>query len=194
MNSNDYTRLWHTKNVTVLRMGLRSGVSVAQGRSAVEKALEGTGLTVGTAQQDEANVRAVTSQGLTQLGQISTLLLVSAVLAVIAVMFGSIWQRRGRLATLKRLGMSRGELVSAIYLETGIVVLLGCVIGAVFGLGAQPLATRYIRQSTGFPEIFSPAFRLGLDTLVVSTILAMLATGVLGYLVTRRSIAWRSSV
>jgi putative ABC transport system permease protein len=194
MNSKDYTRLWHTKSVTVLRMGLRSGVGVARGRLAVEKALEGTGLTVGTAQQDEASVRAVTSQGLTQLGQISTLLLVSAVLAVIAVMFGSIWQRRGRLATLKRLGMSRGELVSAIYLETGIVVLLGCVIGAVFGLGAQPLATRYIRQSTGFPEIFSPAFRLGLDTLVVSTILAMLATGLLGYLVTRRSIVRRSSV
>jgi putative ABC transport system permease protein len=194
MNSKDYTRLWQTKSVTAMRIGLGPGVGVAQGRRAVEKALEGTGLTVATAKQDEASVRAVTSQGLTQLGQISTLLLVSAVLAVIAVMFGSIWQRRGRLATLKRLGMSRGELVSAIYLETGIVVLLGCVIGAVFGLGAQPLATRYIRQSTGFPEIFSPAFRLGLNTLVVSTILAMLATGLLGYLVTRRSIVRRSSV
>lgn len=194
LNSKDYARLWHTKSVTVMRMVLRPDVSVSEGRRAVERALEGTGLTVGTAQQDEASVRAVTNQGLTQLGQISKLLLVSAVLAVIAVMCGSIWQRRRRLATLKRLGMSRGELVSTVYIETGIVVLLGCVIGTVFGLGAQPLATRYIRQSTGFPEIFSPAFRLGLDTLAVSTILAMLATGLLGYLVTRRSIVWRSSV
>jgi putative ABC transport system permease protein len=194
MNSKDYARLWQTNSVTAMRFGLRPGIGAAQGLRVIEEALGGTGLTVGTAQQDEASVRAVTSQGLTQLGQISTLLLVSAVLAVIAVMCGSIWQRRGRLAMLERLGMSRGELVSTIYLETGIVVLLGCVIGAVFGLGAQPLATRYIRQSTGFPEIFSPAFRLGLETLAVSTILAMLATGLLGYLVTRRSIVWRSSV
>jgi putative ABC transport system permease protein len=192
MNSKDYTRLWRTKSVTVMRMGLRPGVSVAQGRRAVRGVLNGTSLVTGTAQQDEASIRAVTNQGLALLGQISTLLLISAVLAVVAVMSGSIWQRRGRLATLKRLGMSRGELVGTIYLETGIVVLLGCTIGAVFGLGAEPLATQYIRESTGFPEIFSPAFRLGFSTLAVSTALAILATGLLGYLVTRRSVMWRS--
>lgn len=194
MNSVDYARLWRTESVTAMRVGLRPGVSAAEGRRIIEESLGGTGLTVRTAQQDEASVRAVTSQGLIQLGQISTLLLVSAVLAVIAVMFGSIWQRRGRLATLKRLGMSRGELVSTIYLETGIVVLFGCAIGAAFGLAAQPLATQYIRQSTGFPESFSPAFSLGLGTLALSTILAMVATGLLGFLVTRRSIMWRASV
>jgi putative ABC transport system permease protein len=192
MNSRDYTRLWKTKSVTAIRVGLHPGVEAAQGRRVVEEALGGTGLTARTGRQDEASVRAVTNQGLAQLGQISTLLLISAVLAVVAVMSGSIWQRRGRLATLKRLGMSRGGLVGTIYIETGIVVLLGCTIGAVFGLGAEPLATQYIRESTGFPEIFSPAFRLGFSTLAVSTALAILATGLLGYLVTRRSILRRS--
>jgi putative ABC transport system permease protein len=187
MNSKDYARLWQTKNVTAMRIGLRPGVSAAQGRRVVEEALGGTGLTVRTGRQDEASIRAVTNQGLVQLGQISTLLLISAVLAVIAVMSGSIWQRRGRLATLKRIGMSRSGLVATIYLETGIVVLLGCTIGAAFGLGAEPLATRYIRESTGFPEIFSPAFSLAFSTLVVSVAITMLATGLLGYLVTRRS-------
>jgi putative ABC transport system permease protein len=192
MNSKDYTRLWKTKSVTAIRVGLHPGAEAAQGRRVVEEALGGTGLTARTGRQDEASVRAVTNQGLAQLGQISTLLLISAVLAVVAVMSGSIWQRRGRLATLKRLGMSRGGLVGTIYIETGIVVLLGCTIGAVFGLGAEPLATQYIRESTGFPEIFSPAFRLGFSTLAVSTALAILATGLLGYLVTRRSIMSRS--
>jgi putative ABC transport system permease protein len=192
MNSKDYTRLWKTKSVTAIRVGLHPGVGAARGRQVVEEALGGTGLTARTGRQDEASVRAVTNQGLALLGQISTLLLISAVLAVVAVMSGSIWQRRGRLATLKRLGMSRGGLVGTIYIETGIVVLLGCTIGAVFGLGAEPLATQYIRESTGFPEIFSPAFRLGFSTLAVSTALAIFATGVLGYLVTRRSIMRRS--
>jgi len=194
LNSKDYTRLWQTTSVTAVRVGLRPGVGAEQGRRVVDEALGGMGLAVRTGRQDEASVRAVTSQGLAQLGQISTLLLISAVLAVVAVMSGSIWQRRGRLATLKRLGMSRSELVGTIYIETGIVVLLGCAIGAVFGLGAEPLATQYIRESTGFPEIFSPAFRLGFRTLAVSTILAMFATGMLGYIVTRRSVVWRSVV
>jgi putative ABC transport system permease protein len=194
LNSKDYTRLWKTENVTAIRVGLRPGVNAAQGRSAVDQALGSTGLTVRTGRQDEASVRAVTNQGLALLGQISTLLLITAVLAVVAVMSGSIWQRRGRLATLKRLGMSRGGLVSTIYLETGIVVLLGCAIGAAFGLGAEPLATQYIRQSTGFPEIFSPAYGLGLSTLALSTALAMLATGLLGYFVTRRSVVLRQVV
>ena len=192
INSKDYARLWKTKSVTAIRVGLRPGVKAAQGRQEIEDALSGTGLTARTGHQDEASVRAVTNQGLALLGQISTLLLISAVLAVVAVMSGSIGQRRGRLATLKRLGMSRGELVGTIYIETGIVVLLGCAIGAVFGLGAEPLATQYIRDSTGFPEIFSPAFRLGFSTLAVSTALAVFATGLLGYLVTRRSIMSRS--
>jgi putative ABC transport system permease protein len=189
MNSKDYTRLWRTKSVTAMRIGLHPGVGAAQGRRVVEGALGGTGLTVRTGRQDEASIRAVTNQGLVQLGQISTLLLVSAVLAVIAVMSGSIWQRRGRLATLKRIGMSRGGLVATIYLETGIVVLLGCTIGAVFGLGAEPLATRYVRENTGFPEIFSPAFSLAFNTLVASIAITMLAIGLLGYLVTRRSVS-----
>jgi ABC-type antimicrobial peptide transport system permease subunit len=94
---------------------------------------------------------------------------------------------------LKRLGAYRGELVRTIYLETGVVVVIGALIGAVFGLFGQPLATSYIRHSTGFPEIFSPAVLLALRTLALATVLAMLATGVLGYLVTRRSIVWRAA-
>jgi putative ABC transport system permease protein len=189
MDSKDYTQLWRTKSITAMRIGLRPSIGAAQGREVVEHALGGTGLTVRTGRQDEASIRTVTNQGLVQLGQISTLLLVSAILAVIAVMSASIWQRRGRLATLKRIGMSRDGLVATIYLETGIVVLLGCTIGAAFGLGAEPLATRYIRESTGFPEIFSPAFSLAFSTLVVSIAITMLATGLLGYLATRRSIS-----
>jgi putative ABC transport system permease protein len=193
MSANDYSRLWRTESATALRVFMKTGVSEYQGLRAVQAAIGATGLYLATAQQAEADIRSVTNQGLSQLSQISALVLTAALLAVIAVMSGSIWQRRPRLATLKRLGMSRGGLVRTIYLETGIVVVLGCAIGAVFGLGAEPLATRYIRKSTGFPEIFSPAFRLGFLTLTVSTLLAMLATGLLGYYVTRRSVVWKSA-
>lgn len=192
MLADEYARLWNTKSITALRVGLRKGVNEGQGLSSVRRALAGTGLYVMTTRQAEGDISAVASQGMSQLSQISSLLLTAAILAVVAAMAASIWQRRLRLANLKRLGMSRGELVQTIYLETGVVVMVGCLFGAVFGLIGQPIATLYVRQSTGFPEVYSPAFGLGVRTLVMATVLAMFATGLLGLFVTRRSVMWKS--
>jgi putative ABC transport system permease protein len=192
MSATDYIRDWHTERATGLRVFLRQGIAEDTGLRAVRAALSGTGLFVNTTRRAEADIKSVTNQGLSQLNQISLLVLAAAILAVVAAMSGSIWQRRPRLAGLRRLGLYRWELIRTIYLETGVVVVVGCTIGAGFGLGAQPIATGYVRQSTGFPEIYSPAVWLGVRTLAVATILAMLATGVLGYVVTRRSLGWRS--
>lgn len=193
VSDSDYTRLWHTESATFLRVTFQKGITEERGLRYVQSALSGTGLTAGTTRQAEAVIRSVTNQGLSQLSQISTLVLLAAILAVIATMAGSIWQRRARLANLKRLGAYRAELVRTIYLETGVVVIIGCLIGVVFGLCGQPLATEYVRQSTGFPEIFSPAVWLGIRTLAMAVILAMLAAGLLGYVVTRDSAAWKSA-
>jgi putative ABC transport system permease protein len=186
----DYARLWHTESATFLRVAFQKDITEDQGLRAVRAALSGTGLTADTTREAEAAIRSVTNQGLSQLSQISLLVLMAAILAVIATMASSIWQRRPRLANLKRLGAHRTELVRTIYLETGVVVVIGCLIGAVFGLCGQPLATEYVQQSTGFPEIFSPAVWLGVRTLAEAVVLAMLAVGLLGYVVTRRSVVW----
>jgi putative ABC transport system permease protein len=193
MSPADYTRLWHSTGTTILYVDFRKGISEARGADAVRKALGGTGLTASTRQEAALGIFSAANQGMAELSQISTLVLTAAVLAVIAAMSGSIWQRRRRLADLKRLGMYRGELVRTMYLETGIVVLIGCLIGAAFGLCAQPLATDYVRHSTGFPELFSPAGWLSLRTLAMATIFATLATALLGYFVTRRSLVWKSA-
>ncbi len=190
MSESDYARLWHTESATFLRVTFQKGITEDQGLRHVQAALSGTGLTAGTTREAEAVIRSVTNQGLSQLSEISALVLAAAILAVIATMAGSILQRRPRLANLKRLGAHRAELVRTIYLETGVVVVIGCLIGAVFGLCGQPLATEYVQQSTGFPEIFSPAVWLSVRTLAEAVVLAMLAVGLLGYVVTRRSVVW----
>ncbi len=193
VSNSDYIRFWHGESATLLRVGFKRGITEDQGLRNVQSALSGTGLTAGTTRQAESIIRSVTNQGLSQLSQISTLVLLAAILAVVATMAGSIWQRRPRLANLKRLGAYRAELVRTIYLETGAVVVIGCLIGVIFGLCGQPLATEYVRQSTGFPEIFSPAIWLGIRTLILAVVLAMLAAGLLGYVVTRDSVVWKSA-
>lgn len=188
LSVSDYARLWHTESATFLRVAFHKGITEDQGLRYVRAALSDTGLTAGTTRGAEATIRSVTNQGLSQLSDISALVLVAAILAVIATMAGSIWQRRPRLTNLKRLGAYRTELVRTIYLETGMVVVIGCLIGAIFGLCGQPLATAYVQQSTGFPEIYSPAVWLSVRTLTEAVALAMLAVGLLGYTVTQRPV------
>jgi putative ABC transport system permease protein len=193
MSPADYTRLWRSTGTTILYVDFSRGITEANAAHLVHAALIGTGLTASTRSEAAGGIFAALNQGMAEMNQISTLVLTAAVLAVIAAMSGSIWQRRPRLANLKRLGMYRSELVSTMFVETGIVVLIGCLIGAVFGLWAQPLATEYIRHSTGIPELFSPDAWLGVRTLALATILATLATALLGYFVTRRSVVWKSA-
>ena len=193
MMANEYIRLWKTNNATVLRVGLHRGVDEEQGLRAVQGALRNTSLYATTTRHAESDISSVASQGMSQLSQIAALLLAAAILAVVAAMAGSIWQRRPQLANLKRLGIHRGELVRTIYLETGVVVVIGCLVGAVFGLCGQPLATRYVRQSTGFPEVFSPALGLSMRIFMLAVVLSVLASGLLGYLVTHRSVVQKST-
>jgi putative ABC transport system permease protein len=187
----EYERLWRTTDVSSLDLLLKAGASTAQVFKRARAALSDTGLSVTTVRHIQSAVQAAASQGLDQLSGIATLLLIAAVLAVIAAMAGSIWQRRGRLATLKRLGMRRWEIVRTIYFETAVVVIIGCLLGLLFGLGGQPLAGLFVREVTGFPEAYSPALWLGLRTLLLISALSTLAAGLFGYAITRR-ITWSS--
>lgn len=92
---------------------------------------------------------------------------------------------------LKRLGMRRRELVRTIYCETGLVMLICCFAGSVFGLLGQILATLYARQITGFPEACSPAPLRAVGTLLLATAISALATAIFGVVVTRSSMPRR---
>ncbi len=74
--------------------------------SEIERALgPASGLEVVTASEREASIDALTSEGLGQLGEISTLLLVAAILAMAAALTSAIWQRRVALAALRLSGV-----------------------------------------------------------------------------------------
>jgi len=193
MSDPEYRRLWRTSDATAIRVTLQHGVSEADGVRRVSNAMSGTALSVAGLRRVATAIKVAASQGLAQLNQIATLVLLAALLAVISAMGGSVWQRRARLLTLKRLGMRRSELIRTIYFETGAIMLIGCLVGLVFGLSGQPLATLYVRQSTGFPESYSPAIWLGVRTVLVAAAISILIIAALGYAVTRRSVVWESS-
>ena len=65
----------------------------------IEATLAGSGLRATSANQREQSIEALTSEGLSHPGEISTLLLIAATLALAAALTSAIWQRRVALPT-----------------------------------------------------------------------------------------------
>ncbi len=173
INTNDYRRYWLTSNPTALEVILRPGVSQLAGKQAAERAIGyQPALRVETTDERVAIFEATASEGLRSLGQISTLLLVTAALAVAAVLGAAIWQRRGRLASRKADGFDDFELWRALMLESLIAVGIGCIDGVVLGFYGHALASRWLTLTTGFPAPFS----LGDAQVLLSVALVTLIT------------------
>jgi putative ABC transport system permease protein len=162
LSAADFKRYWNipgqplSNAPTAFEVDLKPGVSFAEGRRAVRAALaDRPGLVVQSLPQREAVYRTSASQGLRTLGQISTLLLITAALAIAAALSAAIWMRRFWFASLKTKGFSSVQLLRTLLWESAIVLGVGCLVGAVLGVYGHALASRWLEMSTGFPAPFA---------------------------------------
>lgn len=186
INADDYARGWGSADASAYEIGVLPGHALAAVQAQVRRALgPASGLAVETRAQREAAQRAASRQGLSRLSQISTLVLIAAVLAMAAAMGNMVWQRRARLARLKLDGFSDLSIWRTLLLESVLLVGSGCAIGAVFGLAGQLLGSHAILDVTGFPVVFTFGLALALGSLVLVTTVAVAIAAVPGYLVAR---------
>jgi putative ABC transport system permease protein len=172
IDTDDYRHYWQTSEPSALEVNLKPSVSPAAGTRSVDRILAGyPGLKAQTRQEREAQYAANSRQALQALGQISTLLLIAAALAVASALSATIWQRRPLLASLKIQGYDRYQLWRALLLESMIVLGFGCLIGAVLGVYGHVLASRWLKLTTGFSAPFSlGALQVLLDMALVAGI------------------------
>jgi putative ABC transport system permease protein len=178
MSDADYSRYWATTLPTALGVSLSPGASTARVQKQIERALgPASGLQVITAHARESSIDALTSEGLSQLGEISTLLLIAAILALAAALTSAIWQRRVSLATLRLSGVKPDRLRLILLVESGLMLGAGCVTGAVAGIYGQVVIDRYLAHVTGFPVArLGASFRpLEIFVLVLVLVLAIVA-------------------
>jgi putative ABC transport system permease protein len=188
MSTADYRRGWNTDAATALEVDLRHGVPPAAGRRAVATALgHNPALDVQTRAQLEDEFRGLLHQGLARLSQISTLMLVAAILALAAAMSAAVWQRRRRLAAYKVQGFKERQLRRILLLETVVVLVLGCTLGVVAGTYAHLLGDRWLELHTGFPAPFTVQTWQAVTTLLLITLGAAVVVAVTGYLASRVS-------
>lgn len=188
MSTADYRRGWGTTAPTALEVSLRPGVAPDAGRDAVAAALgRNPALDVQTRAQLDAEFRSLLHEGLARLSEISTLMLIAAVLALAAAMSAAIWQRRQRLAAYKVQGFKERQLRRILLLETVVVLVLGCALGVAAGTYAHLLGNRWLELTTGFPAPFSVQPVQAAVTLLLITLGAAAVVAVTGYLAARVS-------
>jgi putative ABC transport system permease protein len=177
MNGDEHARLWRDSAATQLSVTLKPGIPTEQGKYAIARALPtDSALTVSTNSERRSEVSAVLGSTLSRLNDTTFVVLVATVASVIALMVAAVWQGRGRLNALMSIGMSFGQFVRLIFYETGMILLSGCVLGIGAGLVGQRLIDGWLHQTTGSPVQFTPAWQLGVRTIVIAVGISVLAS------------------
>jgi putative ABC transport system permease protein len=152
MGTTDYSRLWASGKPTAFAVTLAAGAKPTLVASAVARALgPGSGLEVAPAAARERRIDVLTSEGLGRLGEISTLLVIAAILAMAAALGSSIWQRRRSLAGLRLAGVRPRRLRAILLVESLVILGAGCLTGVVAGIYGEVVIDAYLRHITGFP-------------------------------------------
>ena len=151
MSTKSYSRAFATTAPTALGINLRPDASPESVRAAIASSLGRTGLEASLATERASRIRSLAGEGLGQLSEISTLLLIAAIAAMAAALASSVWQRRSSLASLRLLGVKPHRLRLILTLEATLMLAAGCLTGAVVGVYGQLVLDGYLRHVTGFP-------------------------------------------
>jgi putative ABC transport system permease protein len=168
MSTTEYTRAWPTAQATALTVKVQPGADPETVRREIADALgPENGLDVALAQTRESRMVGSVREGLGQLATISTLLVLASILAMAAALASAIWQRRTALAGLKLSGVMPSRLRRLLLLESLIMLSVGAVTGAAWGIFGQIALDGYLTTTTGFPVMRLGASWRPLEVLAV---------------------------
>jgi putative ABC transport system permease protein len=186
LNAEDYARAWGSTAASALTIDTTRGASSTQVKSEVMRALgPESGLAVQTAGERESEWKRISHHGLARLTEIARLVLGAAIIAMAGVIASMIWQRRERIASIRRQGFTRWEGWRILLVESVILLFTGCSIGAVFGLYGQLLLSRALTVVTGFPLVVGLGPLIALTTVAFVSASALVIVAVPGYFAAR---------
>jgi putative ABC transport system permease protein len=152
MSTADYRHAWGTSAPTALGVDLSPGTSVPEALNTIQRTLGRTrGIEALTPTTRATRTSAVAREGLSKLNDISTLLLIAAITAIVAALTSAIWQRRRSLAALRLSGVKPHRLRRILLVEASLMLIAACLTGAVAGIYGQAIIDGYLKSVTGFP-------------------------------------------
>jgi len=100
-------------------------------------------------------------------------LVLASIMAMAAALASAIWQRRVTLANLKLSGVRPPRLRRLLLLESGLMLSVGAIAGAAWGIYGQVALDGYLTATTGFPVKRLGAGGRPLEVLVVVFIVSL---------------------
>jgi putative ABC transport system permease protein len=188
IGADDYSRLWNTTMPTALGVQLTPGTDTHRLQSQITAVLGAdSGLEVSTASAREARIDTLTREGLSRLGEISTVLIAAAIMAMAAALGSSMWQRRPSLAGLRLAGVRPPRLRRVLLTEATLMLCAGCITGAIAGVYGQAIIDGYLKDVTGFPVANITASLRPLEVLVLVIAVALIVVSIPGWAASRVS-------
>jgi putative ABC transport system permease protein len=186
VNADDYARAWGSSEPSGYEIDTMPGVPLGTVRNEAQAALgPNTGLAVETFGEREKRHFALASQGLLRLMQIRFLVMIAAMLAIAGALGSLIWQRRGYVAFVRSLGF-RKSVLQRWFLWEGVILLgVGCLTGAIFGVYGQLLMSHALASVTGFPIAFGVEALVALSTFALVSVGAVATVFIAGYFIVR---------
>jgi putative ABC transport system permease protein len=194
LNSIDYASAWGSSAVSAYQLTLMPGISPDRGRDDIQRALGArSALRVETATQRDRREMAASRAGLSRLRQISSLMLIAAVIAMAAAMAGLLWQQRSGVARQKLDGHRTTVMWRSLAIESGTLFVTGCLLGGLASLLGQVLFSRGLQTISGFPVVASVRVDVSATSFALVTAAALLVVAFPGYLVARVAPSLRTS-
>ncbi len=186
VNAAEYAHAWLSSDPSAYEIQTKPGVQPVTVRRLIQRALGSqTGFVVETAAEREQRHYALARQGLLRLTQIRLLVLIAAMLAIAGALGSLIWQRRGFVAFVRCQGFRKPVLWHWLLWESALLLGMGCLTGAVFGVYGQLLLSHALASVTGFPISFDLEGLVALSTFGLVSVAAVAVVAVPGYLIVR---------
>ncbi len=188
IGSADFRRAWATSAPSALAVHVAAGATVGHVAGEISRALgAGSGLEVASATRREQKIDRLTGEGLGQLGLVSTLLVLTAIVALAAALASSVNQRRAALAGLRLAGAPPARLRRILLLEASLILGAGCLTGALAGVYGQFVMDAYLRHVTGFPVASAGGALRAIEILALVLAAALAIAAVPGWIASRVS-------
>ncbi len=186
MSTADYSRAWGNSAPTALGVDLRPGAN-ARSSAPGDRAHAGTDQRPRSVDRrtPRSEDRRAASEGLGQLGEISTLLLLAAILAMAAALTSASGSAAPRWRALRLSGAKPHRLRRILLVEAALMLGAGCVTGALAGIYGQVVIDGYLATRHRLPgrELAAGWRPLEIFVLVIVVVLAIVA--VPGWLASR---------
>lgn len=194
LNSDDYARAWGSDAVSAYQVMLEPGVSPDRGRAEIQRVVgAGSALRVETAAQRDDREMAASRAVLSRFRQVASLTLIAAIIAMASAMAGLLWQQRSSVSRQKLDGHRTVVMWRALAVESGVLFVTGCLLGAVASLLGQVLFSRGLQTISGFPVTIGVQAGVSAATFALVTAIALIVVAAPGYLVARVPPSLRTS-